>query len=207
MMLIKPVRLVLSALVFVIILLAGFFSVLLDRGFQHSLLDAHGSTQRVPEAFLHSDLLVSYLFGKSELPSQFTASEASHMADVKNLITWAGFALLVSVIFFAAAFMYYKKSVRGALLKGSVAVIIFSSVLAVASAYFSGLFDVFHRVFFPQGNYMFSPSDLLIQLYPESFFFDFFYQCVLRSFLVSVLVISWVLFEIFRRRFGLLQKK
>ena len=33
----------------------------------------------------------------------------------------------------------------------------------------NGFFTAFHSVFFPQGNWMFSSSSLLITMYPEGF--------------------------------------
>jgi len=37
---------------------------------------------------------------------------------------------------------------------------------------FDFLFTTFHVIFFPQGNWMFDPSSLLITMFPQTFFFD-----------------------------------
>ena len=47
---------------------------------------------------------------------------------------------------------------------------------------FQWLFILFHKIFFPQGNWLFAESSLLIQLFPASFF----EAITIRSFLVSL---------------------
>jgi hypothetical protein len=54
-------------------------------------------------------------------------------------------------------------------------------VLLILSTNFYSLFDNFHVVFYPQGNYMFPEGSLLITMFPFGFFFQFFIRLAISS--------------------------
>jgi integral membrane protein (TIGR01906 family) len=114
----------------------------------------------------------------------FTADEKSHMQDVKQLIRLMQFiyygAAAASIILFIYSYKKFKEDKFGfirilakSLLYSSIAAIIFLVMIFLMSVFnFDFLFTGFHMIFFPQGNWMFSPDSLLITLFPQQFFFD-----------------------------------
>lgn len=63
---------------------------------------------------------------------------------------------------------------------------------------FTASFDVFHRIFFPQGNWIFPYDSLLITLFPSSFFF---------SMAKKIIIINSVVVVIFSFVFWFFEKK
>jgi integral membrane protein (TIGR01906 family) len=102
--------------------------------------------------------------------------ERAHMRDVRGVFT--GFWLLVVggiavlAIGFArtrgteARFATWRAVARGA--RGLAIAIAVVGVFAVLA--FEAVFEVFHRLFFSSGNYVFDPrTDRLVQLFPQQF--------------------------------------
>ena len=83
--------------------------------------------------------------------SFLTPNELSHMQDVKHLIDIAFGLLLISLLFFSVD----KKT----LLVASILPAIF---LVLIFFDFTTIFEIFHQILFPQGNYTFSYSSILI---------------------------------------------
>ena len=130
-----------------------------------------------------TDNIFDYFQGKSGL-SYFSPAEKSHMKDVKFVISGLNFvyyssAVLFLVIFFLL-YIRFKKDLfkyieltAKVLLYASVATFIFLVILFLMSVfYFNMTFTFMHLIFFPQGNWMFEASSLLITMFPEQFFFD-----------------------------------
>ena len=105
----------------------------------------------------------------------YTPLEVDHLVDVKKrfdvvrLAAVVSFILLVSqaYIFKPVEFVrqLYKSSVLG------LFIVMISGVLLLTS--WNWLFVTFHEVLFPAGNWSFSETSGLIQLFPEIFWFRF----------------------------------
>ena len=65
--------------------------------------------------------------------------------------------------------------------------LIFVALAVLAIIDFDGFFTVFHKVFFPQGNWMFSSTSLLITMYPEQFWMGMGIIWVVSSLLAGLL--------------------
>ena len=65
--------------------------------------------------------------------------------------------------------------------------LIFVALAVLAIIDFDGFFTVFHNVFFPQGNWMFSSTSLLITMYPEQFWMGMGIIWVVSSLLAGLL--------------------
>jgi len=127
--------------------------------------------------------IMKYFRSNAEL-EYFTNTEKNHMSDVKSLINIMQVvyycAAVISIILFFYCYYTFKKEgvkfiriITKSVLYSSIAAIIFLVSLFVMSVfYFNLLFMMFHLIFFPQGNWMFDSSSLLITLFPEQFFFD-----------------------------------
>jgi len=102
--------------------------------------------------------------------------ERQHMRDVRGV--FAGFALLavVAAAVLAAGFIGARRlghperawaAIRGGAIGLAVGVVVAGVVATVA---FDAAFEVFHRLFFAGGSYLFDPAtDRLVQLFPFAF--------------------------------------
>jgi integral membrane protein (TIGR01906 family) len=101
------------------------------------------------------------------------AREQAHMRDVRGV--FAGFFAIVLLAGVALAIVGWRN--RGAAWfwratrAGAIALSVGVVVLGVASLVaFDALFEVFHRIFFAGGTYLFDPrTERLVQLFPNQF--------------------------------------
>ena len=128
--------------------------------------------RRATDAIL-SDLIVGGDFAVeiSGTPV-LTEREQSHMADVQTVFRGLWILAVISLVVLVAASRRNDRSRtwravrRGAL--GLVAGVIIAGVVALVA--FDQLFEVFHRIFFPAGSYLFDPAtERLVQLFPFQF--------------------------------------
>lgn len=127
--------------------------------------------------------IIKYFRNSAEL-EYFTDTEKSHMSDVKSLIhimqaIYYSAAVLIIILFIYCSYKFKKDAIRfirlitNSLIYSSSATIIFLiSIFVMSVFYFNLMFMMFHLIFFPQGNWQFDSSSLLITLFPQQFFFD-----------------------------------
>jgi len=98
--------------------------------------------------------------------------EQAHMADVRTVFRGLWVLALISLVGLALASRRADRAgtwraVRGGAIGLSIGVVAVGVVALVA---FDQLFELFHRVFFPAGSYLFDPTtDRLVQLFPFQF--------------------------------------
>ncbi|MDQ3553115.1 MAG: DUF1461 domain-containing protein [Chloroflexota bacterium] len=150
----------------------------------HPLLDAAGSASFLgvapDEARRYSDLTVTELvFGPGTFAFAgpgggplFDASEASHLRDARALLYgFLGVCAMAALLVMAASRRARRSDVWRDVARGgsglAVAVVALGAIALVA---FEPAFELFHRIFFPGGNWAFDPgSQRLVQLYPLAF--------------------------------------
>lgn len=150
----------------------------------HPLLDAAGSASFLgvapDEAHRYSDLTVTglvvgpgtFAFAGPGGGPLFDASEASHLRDARTLLHGFLAVCAVAALLVVAASMRARRSdVWRDVARGggglAVAIVVLGAIALVA---FEPAFELFHRVFFPGGNWAFDPgSQRLVQLYPLAF--------------------------------------
>ena len=110
----------------------------------------------------HQAITTSVLpFTNTDL-SFLTASEENHMHDVSRL---GLFFLTTSILSGLFCFRYgFHKVLRAS--GFFLITIFFLSIL-----FFRQFWNLFHYVFFPQGNWQFPQNSILITLYPQEYFF------------------------------------
>lgn len=104
-----------------------------------------------------------------------TQNELDHLNDVYNVANTVIYPIVV--IIFLAAFLlfignrYFGPNVvsRALLWSGVATIALIAILLAWALVSFSGLFAVFHSLFFAEGTWTFPADSLLITMLPESF--------------------------------------
>jgi len=106
-------------------------------------------------------------------PPLFTEDEYSHMADVRRVFD--GAKILIPAGLFVMAIRLQRARSRSAaamfrlMREGAIAAGVAVAVVGVIAAVaFDAAFLLFHRVFFPQGNFLFDPATSnLLRLYPD----------------------------------------
>ncbi len=137
----------------------------------------------------------------------FNESEASHMADVQKLfligLMSRNIALIIVLAVWIALNSFYipfMKDFPGIFRKtAAVYVVLLGAFGAAIAMNFNKVFVIFHKIFFPQGNWIFDPKEsLMINMLPEGFFYDMTKRIVLifalmlaAAFLITYLMTYW----------------
>jgi len=150
----------------------------------HPLLDAAGSASFLGvtsgEAHRLSDLTVTELvlgpgtfaFAGPDGGPLFDASEAAHLRDARALLYgFLGLSAVAAVLAVGSSLRARRGEAWRRMARGGGGLALGIVVIgAVALLAFEPAFELFHRVFFPGGNWAFDPgSQRLVQLYPLSF--------------------------------------
>lgn len=176
-----------------------FFIFILLSAYQLSLSTADlDPGQREVLAFL-SDHNFQYL------SSQFTDNEISHLEDVYKVMFWLkilSYLALSLVVIIALIFIFFRfssnntsfKHIKNKLPKYLLAGGLFTSVFVIILAFlsyffFDSTFVLFHQIFFPQGNWQFPTGSLLIEIFPEQFFFDMAVKIFLIALVFGIIFI------------------
>ncbi|NQT67720.1 MAG: DUF1461 domain-containing protein [Actinobacteria bacterium] len=135
--------------------------------------------------------------------ASFRPEEMSHLNDVRKLLVKIFILYCGSIILFVImTFLLIEKNIKNFIRNMGIIFTISSSVMLffIIILYFLGenfpvLFENFHQIFFPQGNYAFSGGSLIITLFPYGFFNDFFIRLVLSSTIIAaVLLVTGIIF-------------
>ncbi|WP_229780283.1 DUF1461 domain-containing protein [Arthrobacter sp. BL-252-APC-1A] len=107
----------------------------------------------------------------------YLASEVSHMADVKTVLTIAFVTALGMALLSLAGGVYLARrcpgGIRRALFAGAVATLaLIAGLLVAAVLAWEEFFTMVHTIFFSQGNWTFRLDDTLIRLFPAQFWMD-----------------------------------
>lgn len=142
--------------------------------------------------------------------SYFTTEEISHLGDVRILfnkifLTYyicLGLTLIFIAVLFEKNIKNYLKNISVLLMLPSAILISLLLILYFFGQNFLPLFDKFHLIFFPQGNFAFPEDSTLITLLPLNFFNDFFTRLVTSSLLfAAVLIITGAVIFIISKKF------
>jgi integral membrane protein (TIGR01906 family) len=148
---------------------------------------------------------LDYLKGKSEVPKNYGENEVSHLQDVKQVMKKVDYFFLVLLLGISLTITSYRKSreLRKLFLYGGISTISLMLMIVPVSIFaFNELFDLFHKIVFPQGNWMFPLGSLLITVFPVKFFFEISKKIFLQTmFLGSIfIVISYYLKNVFQNK-------
>ncbi len=117
---------------------------------------------------------IEWLYSKGDLTVPYAPLELSHLQDVKRVMFKADLVFYLSVLVIASILLFYRKDKETLLSFLKTAVIaegIFVIVTLISLLLgFNYTFNLFHDVFFPQGNWQFAADSVLIQTFPIEFF-------------------------------------
>lgn len=101
------------------------------------------------------------------------AAERSHMVDVRTVLLGFGIVLAIAMTVLVALLATRRRQawVWRAIARGSGALVLVGIVVGVSVLFFfDAAFQLFHLIFFPQGNFSFDPrTERLTQLFPDQF--------------------------------------
>ncbi len=104
----------------------------------------------------------------------YSDSEVSHMEDVRNVMLRVEVVFYLMLLVCSLVLTFYRRELKkvSELLKyGGISVVgIIGLIGIVGWLAFDWLFEKFHLVFFPQGNWQFAAGSKLISVFPLDFF-------------------------------------
>jgi hypothetical protein len=128
----------------------------------------------------------------------YTVDEAAHLRDARLVLYLFGALAVASLVFIVAAFVHRPNDARRwrAVARGGAGLAIGAVVVGVVSFIaFDAAFELFHRVFFPGGNWEFPADSNMIRLYPYAF-----WQLTAAALGVWCVVIGGAVWWLARRR-------
>lgn len=128
----------------------------------------------------------------------FNSNEISHLNDVRVLLSRILLVFYISsmlltiftLLLIEKSWKAFIKNLSLIMLISSAFVLIFLAALYMLASNFSHLFENFHYVFFPQGNWAFPEGSLIITIFPFGFFYDFFFSLVMSSLIASLVLFA-----------------
>lgn len=134
-----------------------------------------------------------FLDGKGGLQAGFTEAEASHLQDVKQVMDYAEYFLYALLFVMIITVIHYrkdKKFLNQLFDYGGKIVVAAMLVIGITSFFFFDfVFTVFHKLFFPQGNWIFAADSLLIQTFPLDFFVSISRNILVLTLFLGILFI------------------
>ena len=105
--------------------------------------------------------------------------ELGHMVDVQAVFqgVWKGWSIATLVLLASVTGLWINQKTRIKLLRalevsGGITVLAIFTIGFLAVIGWDTWFTTFHRIFFVEGSWLFSPADTLIRLFPIHFWFD-----------------------------------
>lgn len=119
---------------------------------------------------------INFLDDKAGLELQLTENEMSHLEDVKKVMNYIDYAFYFLLLVLIIILTYHKQDqeqIKKLFKYGGITTVVsILFVLLFSLTFFDSLFTIFHQIFFPQGNWTFPGSSLLIQIFPLQFFIN-----------------------------------
>ena len=128
----------------------------------------------------------------------YLASEVSHMADVKGVLSVVFIVATVMAVLTLIGCLYLARrspgGIRRAFFSGALVTLVLGAGLVVLAVLgWETFFTQVHQLFFSQGNWTFRMDDTLIRLFPAQFWMDAGIVIAALTLLVSlvVLIAAW----------------
>ncbi len=142
----------------------------------------------------NNDELYNFFIKGGELES-YSEKEVTHLYEVKDLVKNGLYALSITllILIISLIILNYKSKeyVNKSFLYGSyLTIILFFILIILVIINFNFLFNNFHRIFFQTENWLLSENDLLITLFPLSFFFNTTAKVFISIILETIMIIS-----------------
>lgn len=211
----KKNKIILFLLLFLIVLntvlviyLANFRYYAFNENYYKKQFEKNNVYDDVLEADIALNNLFLFFKKDKELNDFFGENEKSHLNDVKllidKIIVIFYFLIILEIFLIFSLYFLFKKNIKKhvsfTLVGTSIIIILISALLYIVSHNFQFMFVKFHEIFFPQGNWSFPADSNLIKMFPQSFFYGFFYKIILNSFVVSLAFFPLIYYLLSRKK-------
>jgi len=196
-----------------------FYNLLYEKNNVYKLLDKDDVKKITNDVFNFFRTNKPFeVFNLKSGHAYFTKKEISHLDDVRILLkkiltifysscVLFFIFLLILLVLYRKKYILYLKKICLIFISSSIFMIFFIVFLYFLGNNFSDTFEKFHFLFFPQGNWTFDQTALIITIFPFGFFYDFFFKLVVSSFIISVIfLIIPIICLIFVNKFEKIKK-
>ena len=159
-------EIIICVLIAVSIWIASALFLVANTTWQKSLLEQTGTSQ---EGIAFNNVFIQYVLAddnKLFSSESLNDAESSHMTNVRSVFRLA-FGVLLSCIAISAVLISRVSSAKPAIIAGAILSMV--GIITVVFLPFMSFFTSLHKVFFPEGNWIFPAASFLIQTYNVSF--------------------------------------
>ena len=156
------------------------------------------------------DLQIVVSFSDGSTQEFYEEHEISHMVDCQKLfvggtyIAWSCFGIMaLGAVFLAINRKNFDSKMINYLFYGLAGIVALIGFVGIAAAIdFDTAFTIFHKIFFPQGNWQFSYTSYMIQMLPQDLVFQsIVYKMVINFFIyITIAIVGLVLFKKYLQR-------
>lgn len=150
--------------------------------------------------------IYNFLLWTEWLNTNLTNEEISHMNDVKSIFNKVFIIEIISIFIFLMTILslFLERKIHAIMKLSSkwARIVLTLNLLIITSVIlnFKPIFDIFHKIFFPQWNWAFDESSILIRVFPSTFFQAIVTNIFLTSAGISlVIIIVYFFYKKYRR--------
>ncbi len=207
----KKLALILTILTSTLIPLAVSNALIFDKNTYIENAKKAGTFDEQSEKVNVVEKLIAFFKFQQDAPNEFNGREKNHLYDVRQLISAIAIAaqiLAIPSITILAYFAFKGKSQDAlhAIQIGAAFSAALTTALCIAIAiWFDKLFYLFHVTLFQDGSFEFPASDLLIQMFGNSFFYNFGLQTLAYSIFAGISIAIGI--QLIKGRYAPIVKK
>ena len=142
----------------------------------------------------NQDATIKSLVDNENLELNYTTNEQSHLEDVKKVMNGLDYLFYLSLLVVTFIITIYKKKkdvIKKLFYYGGISSLIFSGIIMLFSLLsFNFTFKIFHKILFPQGNWLFPVDSLLIQTFPIQFFVTISLKIMVIAIIIAATMIT-----------------
>jgi uncharacterized membrane protein len=191
---ITPNDIVVSIFLIFVIIMTCFNFYLFSNSFHNNLINLYSTN----ETYIQIDQNVTrYVTGfDGTLDAPFNRNEQSHLEDVRKIIFIEEIIYVILLVSLLVFIMTGQVHPIRQMKVATLIMVIFIFLLLFLMNFFNEFFTIFHKVLFPQGNWMFPSDSLMIQIYHEIFFEKFFFHTILTT--GAIIIILFIITQIIK---------
>lgn len=200
---------------FLVLLILGVYLIFFNQAFYNASfskydVQANLGVDTVGLKTLRDGIIYFFMLFRKSLQSEvlihgtqtvfYTDDELTHMADVKQIFVVFLIVIIIAFIVFGAVLVYlltrknktkYQKAIGIQMIIVPSVFLVLLSVIGISILVdWDATFVLFHKIFFPQGNWSFGWDSLMLKLLPEGIFFDGAILIAINWLLATFLMLS-----------------
>lgn len=195
----RPLIIAIAIATVAIACIMSFESTLFDRSFYKGEFKKLGIYESEGNFLPDNMTETVLLFYENKIPdlnlSYMTPAETSHMKGVKTRVRYAINIrrLLIGIWLVLVGLLLWRGNIANSLGRAyqasGIIMFIVIAVFGLIGLFFDQFFSVFHEVVFPEGNYLFPASSVLLRVYTFQLQFDVFLVTIFKSLLVGIVLL------------------